>query len=112
MAVSWLESPFERRSITHWMKVRDQDGTVLGRVAWIGETVLFVRRRFSRKVSWAVPLARVERVTGRGVYVSGRASEVLEPEGGRLHTELATATRPLAEPPRSGLAAADRRVHA
>jgi hypothetical protein len=110
MAVSWLESPFERRSIQHWMKVHDQDGAVLGRVAYIGETVLFVRPRFSRKV-WAVPLSRVERVTGRGVYVAGRAREVLEPEGGRLHTELITATCPLTEPPRSGMAA-DSRAHA
>ncbi len=112
MAVDWLESPFERRSIQHWMKVRDQDGTVLGRVDRVGETVLFVRKRFSRGKVWAVPLARVERVTGRGVYVSGRASEVLEPEGGRLHTELVTAIYPLAEPPRSGMAAADQRAHA
>jgi len=111
MAVDWLESPFERRSIQHWMKVRDQDGKVLGRVAYVGETVLFVRKRFSRKV-WAVSRSRVERVTGRGVYVSGRAREVLEPEGGRLHTELITATFPLAEPPRSGMAAADQRAPA
>jgi hypothetical protein len=111
MDVAWWESPFERRSIQYWMKVHDQDGKVLGRVACIGETVLFVRRRFSRKV-WAVPLSRVARVTGRGVYVSGRAREALEPEGGRLHAELVTATFPLAEPPRSGLAAAEHRAHA
>ncbi len=111
MAVDWLESPFKRRSIQHWMKVHDQDGKVLGRVDYVGETVLFVRKRFSRKV-WAVSRSRVERVTGRGVYVSGRAPEVLEPEGGRLHTELVTATCPLAEPPRSGMAAADQRAHA
>ncbi|HYO58080.1 DUF2171 domain-containing protein [Archangium sp.] len=98
MGVEWWESPFKRRSIQHGMKVLDQDGKVLGRVACIGETVLFVRRRFSRQV-WAVPLSHVERVTGRGVHVSGRAREALEPEGDRLRTELITATHPLAEPP-------------
>lgn len=97
MGVEWLESPFERRSIQHWMKVLDRDGKVLGRVACIGQTVLFVRRRFTHKV-WAVPLARVERVTGKGVYVAGREREALEPEAGRLRTEIVTAIHPLAEP--------------
>lgn len=100
MGVEWLESPYERRSIQHAMKVRDQDGKVLGRVACIGQTVLFVRQRFSRKV-WAVPLARVERVTGKGVYVAGRERQALEPEAGRLHSEIVTAIHPLAEPPRA-----------
>jgi len=98
MGVEWWESPFERKSIQHGMKVLDPDGKVLGRVDCIGETVLFVRRRFSRK-GGAVPLARVERVTGRGVYVAGRGREILEPEAGRRRTELVTATHPLAEPP-------------
>ena len=102
MGVGWLESPFERRSIQHAMKVRDHDGTVLGRVACIGQTVLFVRQRFSRKV-WAVPLSRVERVSGRGVFVAGHARDVLEPEAGRLRTELVTATYPLAEPPATAM---------
>lgn len=97
MRMALMESPFERRSIQHWMKVFDRDGRVLGRVVCVGETVLFVRRRLSRKV-WAVALPHVERVTGRGVFVSGRAREVLEPEGGRLRTELVTATYPLTEP--------------
>ncbi len=105
MNVEWMESPFKRKSIQHWMKVLDQDGKVLGRVDCVGETVLFVRRRFSRKI-WAVPLARVERVTGKGVHVAGREREVLEPEAGRKHTELVTATYPLAEPPATNLEAA------
>jgi hypothetical protein len=104
MGVGWLESPFERRSIQHAMKVRDQEGTVLGRVACIGETVLFVRQRFSRKL-WAVPLSHVERVTGKGVYVSGRAHAAVEPVGDRLRTELVTATYPLAEPSGVGMGA-------
>jgi hypothetical protein len=105
MAEAWWESPFQRKSIQHWMKVLDLNGKVLGRVDCVGETVLFVRRRFSRKL-WAVPLARVERVTGKGVHVAGREREVLEPEAGRKHTELVTATYPLAEPPFTKLEAA------
>ncbi|HZI08482.1 MAG TPA: DUF2171 domain-containing protein, partial [Archangium sp.] len=98
------------RSIQHAMKVRDEEGQVLGRVDCVGETVLFVRQRFSRKL-WAVPLARVERVTGQGVHLAGRASEVLEPEAGRKRLELVTATYPLAEPPNTKLEAA-RHAHA
>jgi hypothetical protein len=108
MGMAWWESPFKRRSIQHWMKVFDQDGKVLGRVACVGQTVLFVRKRFSRQV-WAVALPHVERVTGKGVYVSGHARDVLEPEANRLHTELVTATYPLAEPPATGMGAG---VHA
>lgn len=104
MAVGWLKSPFERRSIQHAMKVRDHEGRVLGRVACIGQTVLFVRQRFSRRL-WAVPLSHVERVTGRGVYVSGRAHAAVEPVGDRLRTEIVTAVHPLAEPPVAGMGA-------
>jgi hypothetical protein len=103
MAHNWMGSPFERRSIQPAMKVRTADGTVLGRVALIGETVLFVRRRFSRQLR-AVPLARLKRVTGRCVYVAGRPDEVLEPVGERLRTEIPTHVHPLAEPPWTGLA--------
>jgi hypothetical protein len=100
MGAAWMESPFERRSIQHAMKVRDQDGKVLGKVACIGETVLFVRQRFSRRL-WAVPLSHVQRVTGDGVYVSGREHAAVEPVGDRLRTEIITAVHPLAEPPRT-----------
>jgi hypothetical protein len=109
MAVDWLESPFERRSIQHAMKVRDEDGTVLGKVKWIGETVLFVRQRFSRKLV-AVPLSNVQRVTGAAVYVSGRAHAAVEPVGDRLGRELVTATAPLAMPP--GVPAVGQQAHA
>ena len=97
MDAQWTKSPFERRSIQHAMKVRDQDGAVLGRVACIGQTVLFVRQRFSRRI-WAVPLSHVERVNGRGVFVSGRTLAAMEPVGDRLETEIVTAIHPLAEP--------------
>jgi len=97
METHWWDSPFERRSIQHAMKVRDEDGTVLGRVAGVGQTVVFMRKRFSREL-WAVPLSHVERVTGEGVYVSGKAFGALEPVGDRLRTEVITVVHPLAEP--------------
>jgi hypothetical protein len=96
METHWWDSPFERRSIQHAMKVRDEDGHVLGRVAGIGETVVFMRKRFSREL-WAVPLSHVLRVTGEGVFVSGKALEALEPVGDRLRTEVVTAIHPLTE---------------
>ncbi|HEX8437470.1 PRC-barrel domain containing protein [Archangium sp.] len=110
MAVDWMQSPFERRSIQHAMKVRDEDGTVLGKVKWIGETVLFVRQRFSRRL-WAVPLSHVRRVTGSGVYVSGRAHAAVEPVGERWGREVITATAPLSEPT-PGVAAIGQQAHA
>ncbi|PTL83496.1 hypothetical protein DAT35_13455 [Vitiosangium sp. GDMCC 1.1324] len=102
--MDWLKSPFERRSIQHGMKVRGQDGKVLGHVAFIGETVLFVRQRFSRELK-AVPLSHVERVTGRGVYVLGRSHGAVEPVGDRLGREIITFVYPLAEPFGAGMGA-------
>ena len=98
MAMAWKGSPFERRSIQAGMRVRTEDGTALGRVAVIGREVLYVRRRrFSR--GWrAVPLARVCRVTGGDVYVTGTPTEVSEVvTRERLLTEIPTYTHPLAE---------------
>ncbi|ATB43886.1 hypothetical protein CYFUS_009367 [Cystobacter fuscus] len=96
MNADWLNSPFERRSIQHAMKVWDEDGTLLGRVKAIGQTVLFVHRRPS-KALWAVPLSHVQGVSGRGVIVSGRGHAALEPAGDRWRTEIVTAIHPLAE---------------
>jgi hypothetical protein len=107
MDQSWMQSPFERRSIQPPMRVCTEDGTLLGKVALIGETVLFVRPRFSRELK-AVPLSRVSRVTRRGVYVTGRPQEVLEPVGERLRTEIITHVHPLAEPSSRGLASEQR----
>ena len=101
--MDWTKSPFERRSIQWEMKVRDSDGKVLGKVAWIGQTVLVVRRRHSRHL-WAVPLSRVEGLKGRSVYVAGRGDAALEPVGDRLYTEIPTSVHPLAESSRSELA--------
>ena len=98
MNADWLNSPFERRSIQHAMKVLDEDGTMLGRVKAIGQTVLFVYRRGSKdKELWAVPLSHVRAVSGRGVSVSGKAQAALEPAGDRWSTEIVTAIHPLAE---------------
>ena len=97
MGVEWMQSPFERRSIQHAMKVRDEDGKLIGRVKGIGQTVLFVHRPFSRRM-WAVPLSHVRRVNGRGVFVSGRSLAALEPAGERWGTEIVTAIHPLTEP--------------
>ena len=96
MDVEWTKSPFERRSIQHAMKVRDEEGKLLGRVKAIGQTVLFVHRPFAHGL-WAVPLSHVQRVNGRGVFVSGRSFAALEPVGDRWDTEIVTAIHPLAE---------------
>jgi hypothetical protein len=102
--MDWTKSPFERRSIQWSMKVRDSDGKVLGKVAWIGQTVLVVRRRRSSQ-RWMVPLSRVERLKGRSVYVAGRGEAALElADGERLSREIPTSVHPLAEASRSGLA--------
>ena len=96
MNADWLNSPFERRSIQHAMKVWDEDGMLLGRVKAIGQTVVFVHRRSSKRL-WAVPLSHIRGVSGRGVTVSGKAQAALEPAGDRWSTEIVTAIHPLAE---------------
>jgi hypothetical protein len=103
MGMDWTKSPFERRSIQWSMKVRDSDGKVLGKVAWIGQTLLVVRRRRSSQL-WMVPLSRVERLKGRSVYVAGHGDAALEPaDGERLSREIPTSVHPLAEASRSEL---------
>ncbi len=107
MGMAWMDSPFERRTIRSGMRVRTEDGTKLGRVAMIGREVVYVQRhRFSR--DWrAVSLARVCRVTGGDVYVTGTPAEVSEGvTRERLRTDIPTYTHPLAE------AAATVRGHA
>lgn len=96
MNADWLNSPFERRSIQHAMKVWDEDGKLLGRVKAIGQTVVFVHQRSSKKL-WAVPLSHIRGVSGRGVTVSGKAQAALEPAGDRWSTEIVTAIHPLSE---------------
>ena len=92
----WWKSSFERRSIQHAMKVRDETGAVIGRVKGIGQSVVFVERRGSKEM-WAAPLSHVTRVTGEGVFVSGKELGALEPAGERWGTEIITAIHPLAE---------------
>ncbi len=96
MNANWLNSPFERRSIQHAMKVWDEDGKQLGRVKAIGQTVVFVHQRAAKELR-AVPLSHVLGVSGRGVTVSGKGQAALEPAGDRWGTEIVTAIHPLAE---------------
>ncbi|MDY7227815.1 PRC-barrel domain containing protein [Hyalangium rubrum] len=100
--MAWWDSPLERRSIQAGMRVQTQQGERLGRVRLIGREVLYVRPwRFSRR-EFAVPLARVARVTGGSVYVRGTPSEVCEPLGDRLQRDIPTQVHPLAEAASTG----------
>ena len=99
MSADWLNSPFERRSIQHGMRLLDEDGQKLGWVKAIGQTVVFVSKSLSNtsKGLWAVPLGHVKGISGKGVTVSGRGEAALEPAGDRWGTEMATAIHPMAE---------------
>ena len=100
--MAWWDSPMERRSIQSGMRVLTQDGARLGRVLLIGREVLYVRPwRLSRR-EFAVPLSRITRVTGRGVYVMGTSAELHEPAGDRLLHDIPTHNHPLAEPASAG----------
>ncbi|WP_224368975.1 PRC-barrel domain containing protein [Hyalangium versicolor] len=100
--MAWWDSALERRSIQAGMRVLTQEGARLGRVLLIGREVLYVRPwRFSRR-EFAVPLSRITRVTGRGVYVTGTPSELHEPVGDRLLHDIPTHIHPLAEPASTG----------
>jgi hypothetical protein len=100
--MAWWDSTLERRSIQAGMRVRTLEGARLGRVLLIGREVLYVRPwRFSRR-EFAVPLSRVARVTGRGVYVAGQPAELREPVGDRLRHDIPTHIHPLAEPAAAG----------
>ncbi|MCP3099802.1 hypothetical protein LZ198_13085 [Myxococcus sp. K15C18031901] len=96
--MAWPEvgSPYERRSIIRGMRVRDEDDTLLGYVAEIGDTHLYVRRwPFSRR--WGeVPLSRVRHVARGTVRVEGRGGAAVAPRS--LHGEVVTQTLPLPEP--------------
>jgi hypothetical protein len=95
--MAWWDSALERRSIQAGMRVRTLKGERLGRVLLIGREVLYVRPwRFSRR-EFAVPLSRVARVTGGGVYVAGTPAELHEPAGDRAEHDILTHIHPLAE---------------
>ena len=102
--MAWWDSSMERRSIQSGMRVQTQDGKRLGRVMLIGREVLYVRPwGFSRRRrEFAVPLSRVARVTGRGVFVQGAPSELHEPVGDRLLHDIPTQVHPLAEASATG----------
>ncbi|MCE9670823.1 hypothetical protein LY474_23735 [Myxococcus stipitatus] len=89
-------SPYERRSIIRGMRVRDEDDTLLGYVAEVGDTFIYVRRwPFSRR--WGqVPLTGVRHVSRGTVRVEGRGGVAMAPRS--LHGEVVTQTLPLVEP--------------
>lgn len=100
--MAWWDSALERRSIQAGMRVSTTGGQRLGRVLLIGREVLYVRPwRFSRR-EFAVPLSRVKRVTGMGVYVEGSPAELHEPVGDRLEHDIITHIHPLTEPASTG----------
>ncbi|MBU8899709.1 hypothetical protein DRW03_24890 [Corallococcus sp. H22C18031201] len=88
-------SPLERRSIVQGMRVRDEDGALLGYVAFIGQEHLYVRRwPFSRQ--WGeVPLSAVRQVLAGAVRVEGRGPAVMTPAPPGLHGEIPTQTFPV-----------------
>jgi hypothetical protein len=98
MAWPAAASPYERRSIIRGMRVRDGSGRKLGHVALIGEEHLFVRRWPFSRHWFAVPRARVTRVTRGAVILEGVGAELLRPADPRLLGEIPTQTAPLAEP--------------
>lgn len=102
--MAWWDSALERRSIQAGMRVLTQEGKRLGRVMLIGHEVLYVRPwRFApRWRAFVVPLSRVTRVTGEGVYVQGAPSELQEPVGDRLRHDIPTQVHPLVEPSSTG----------
>ncbi|MCP3059241.1 hypothetical protein LXT21_10695 [Myxococcus sp. K38C18041901] len=96
--MAWPEtaSPYERRSIIRGMRVRDEGGALLGYVAMLSDTHLYLRRwPFSRK--WGeVPMARVRHVSRGAVELEGRGLTEVAPHS--PHGEITTQTLPLVEP--------------
>lgn len=95
--MAWWDSPIERRSIQEGMRVLTQDGKRLGRVHLIGREVLYVRPWLFSRREFAVPLSRITRVAGQGVYVTGTPTELHEPIGDHLLHDIPTHVHPLAE---------------
>jgi|GEM_PF-2008440 len=105
--MSWptLASPYERRSLTSGLRVRDESGAMLGYVALIGQESLYVRRwPFSRR--WTeYPLARVRHVSRGTVLLEGQSPGRVVAADTSAHQEVPTQTLPLAE--LGGMAHAD-----
>ena len=103
--MAWPEtaSPYERRSIIRGMRVRDEGGALLGFVARLSDTHLYVRRwPFSR--TWGeVSMSRVRHVSRGAVELEGRGHTEVAPRS--LHGEITTQTLPLVEP--GGVPASD-----
>ncbi|MFP2960619.1 hypothetical protein ACLEPN_23055 [Myxococcus sp. 1LA] len=97
MAWPTVASPFERRSLTSGLRVRDESGAMLGYVALIGQEHLYARRwPFSRE--WTeFPLSRVRHVSRDSVFLEGQSPGRVVAADRGAHQEIPTQTRPLAE---------------
>ncbi|QDE93267.1 hypothetical protein BHS06_32150 [Myxococcus xanthus] len=97
MAWPTVASPYERRSLTSGLRVRDESGAMLGYVALIGREHLYARRwPFSRQ--WTeFPLARVRHVSRGSVFLEGQMPGRVVAADKGAHAEIPTQTLPLAE---------------
>ena len=97
MAWPTVASPYERRSLTSGLRVRDESGAMLGYVALIGREHLFARRwPFSRRWT-AFPLTRVRHVSRDSVFLEGQAPGRVVVADKGAHAEIPTQTLPLAD---------------
>ncbi len=96
MAWPEIASPYERRSLTSGLRVRDESGAMLGYVALISQEHLYARRwPFSRH--WTeYPLSRVRHVSRDTVLLEGEAPGRVVPADKSAHAEIPTQTLPLA----------------
>jgi hypothetical protein len=95
-AMTFEDTPSERRSLVSGMRVRAADGTLLGYVALIGQEHLYVRRSpFVRHTHWKeVPLSAIRRVF-RGAVVLKEGTGPLTAADAAFHGEIPTQTLPL-----------------
>ncbi|WP_426755378.1 hypothetical protein [Myxococcus sp. Y35] len=97
MAWPTIASPYERRSLTSGLRVRDESGAMLGYVALIGQEHFYARRwPFSRR--WTeYPLSRVRHVSRGAVLLEGQMPGRVVAADRGAHAEIPTQTMPLAE---------------
>ncbi|AKQ63152.1 hypothetical protein A176_000064 [Myxococcus hansupus] len=96
MAWPEIASPYERRSLTSGLRVRDESGAMLGYVALIGQEHLYARRwPFSRHWT-AYPLSRVRHVSRDTVLLEGEMPGHVVAADKSAHAEIPTQTLPLA----------------
>ena len=97
MAWPDIASPYERRSLTSGLRVRDESGAMLGYVALIGQEHLYARRwPFSRH--WTeYALSRVRHVSRDTVLLEGQTPGRVVTADKSAHAEIPTQTLPLAQ---------------